>query len=515
MNLFNFTRTILFFIICTNALNGYAQVAVNNTGTPPNASAVLDVNSSSKGMLIPRMTTPQRMAIANPANGLMVFDTDRQSVATYTTSTGWSILVADAPGRIYLSDHYPDTLYPDSAYEYLGYNGEGVAVRNLGILPGGWVISKAGNTYLGLSFNNRQFCYTGLVGNKILGIGPDGYSDSAITVYSLATDSVYRDPAGSIYRGGGFTATIDTANARIFIYGGVPAIQTGPPPANTPLYNPQYKGVVYYYNTGVKVLMDSASSPVSYKRDGHFAVWASGAGKLFVWGGYIDNPYGFAPNILMAYNPAANSWSSLAACPLSLRYAPFAVYDGNDRILVWGGYQPYPRVDYTDGAIYTISTNTWTMMSSTNAPTKLMGSVSWAGTEMMLSSVPNTFPYEAYRYNPNTNVWAKLPGLPLWSGSGSYGMSNHVSTSTHMVQAARLTAGGGFVLWKYDLAANTWTPYNANDIVADRTIQAGNVTVLNGGGSYTSNTLFLRFNPNTSGPSYAQMPIQMYYFKKR
>ena len=50
---------------------------------PPNATALLDVSSTSKGMLAPRMTTVQRLAITNPANGLIVFDTDLRSLQVY------------------------------------------------------------------------------------------------------------------------------------------------------------------------------------------------------------------------------------------------------------------------------------------------------------------------------------------------------------------------------------------------------------------------------------------------
>ena len=54
----------------------YAQVAVTNDGSMPDNSAMLDVKSTEKGMLVPRMTAAQRDAIASPANGLLVYVTD-------------------------------------------------------------------------------------------------------------------------------------------------------------------------------------------------------------------------------------------------------------------------------------------------------------------------------------------------------------------------------------------------------------------------------------------------------
>jgi hypothetical protein len=50
-----------------------------NTATPQ-ASAVLQADSTTQGFLPPRMTTAQRVAIASPANGLIVFDTDVQNL---------------------------------------------------------------------------------------------------------------------------------------------------------------------------------------------------------------------------------------------------------------------------------------------------------------------------------------------------------------------------------------------------------------------------------------------------
>src|SRR5687768_6992068 len=54
-------------------------IGINSTGSPPHSSAILDVSSSTQGLLAPRMTTAQRLAIASPAAGLLLFDTDTDS----------------------------------------------------------------------------------------------------------------------------------------------------------------------------------------------------------------------------------------------------------------------------------------------------------------------------------------------------------------------------------------------------------------------------------------------------
>lgn len=56
--------------------------------TSPVASALLDLTSTTKGLLIPRMTTTQRNAISSPATGLKVFNTTDSSEYTYRGTTG-------------------------------------------------------------------------------------------------------------------------------------------------------------------------------------------------------------------------------------------------------------------------------------------------------------------------------------------------------------------------------------------------------------------------------------------
>lgn len=65
---------ILFATTSTFLVNG--QVAINNDGSAPDPSAMLDVKSSEAGMLIPRMSAAQRNSIPGPATGLLVYVTD-------------------------------------------------------------------------------------------------------------------------------------------------------------------------------------------------------------------------------------------------------------------------------------------------------------------------------------------------------------------------------------------------------------------------------------------------------
>jgi hypothetical protein len=73
-------RIILITVIIGFAAHTTAQnVAINTNGAAADASAMLDVSSTTKGFLPPRMTTIQRTGIQSPTDGLMVFDTDTKS----------------------------------------------------------------------------------------------------------------------------------------------------------------------------------------------------------------------------------------------------------------------------------------------------------------------------------------------------------------------------------------------------------------------------------------------------
>jgi len=66
------------------------QVGINPTNSQPDPSAGLDVNFNNKGLLPPRLTTAQRNAIENPAEGLTIYNTDIKCLEFYAgTGNGW------------------------------------------------------------------------------------------------------------------------------------------------------------------------------------------------------------------------------------------------------------------------------------------------------------------------------------------------------------------------------------------------------------------------------------------
>jgi hypothetical protein len=83
MNSINVKLTSVLTILITLVFCGsMAQVGIGTTN--PDDSSMLDIQSTTKGMLIPRMDTSQRTGITSPATGLLVFDTDTQSFWFYS-----------------------------------------------------------------------------------------------------------------------------------------------------------------------------------------------------------------------------------------------------------------------------------------------------------------------------------------------------------------------------------------------------------------------------------------------
>ncbi|MEP6845437.1 MAG: hypothetical protein ABI861_05515, partial [Panacibacter sp.] len=82
--------------------NADAQNTFPTTGaagigtTAPNVSSLLEIKSTTKGLLIPRMTAKQRNAIATPATGLLIYQTDLTPGFYYYSGTAWTAVAGAA-----------------------------------------------------------------------------------------------------------------------------------------------------------------------------------------------------------------------------------------------------------------------------------------------------------------------------------------------------------------------------------------------------------------------------------
>lgn len=88
------TSTTILLLTCLAALipvwSHGQSMSINSSGAVPESSAMLDITSTSKGMLIPRMTKSQRDNIDRPATSLMIYQTDNTPGYYLFNGTIWS-----------------------------------------------------------------------------------------------------------------------------------------------------------------------------------------------------------------------------------------------------------------------------------------------------------------------------------------------------------------------------------------------------------------------------------------
>lgn len=166
--------------ILSALLAGLAQVvdaqnvAINETGNSAHSSALLHVHSTTKGILVPRMTTTQRQAIVNPAIGLIVFDTETTSFWFRSTSNQWREL-------------------QDSSTEYFFPGTQGLYTNASGIGVGGTSPLIAGEKFVAIDSSNLT-AYTSLRNKHAIGNTAYYLLDEAGVISgALLTDNANKD----------------------------------------------------------------------------------------------------------------------------------------------------------------------------------------------------------------------------------------------------------------------------------------------------------------------------------
>ena len=153
--------TILFF----TSFFAHAQVGIGVSTANIAPSAQLEVASTSKGFLPPRLTTAQRIAISNPATGLLVFRTDAPVGLYFYNGTAWVLTGAAKPTTDQFTSTAGQTSFtltqtPQNSKVWMFING--VRTNNNGYSLSGSIITYipgSNNGYVLVANDRIQFDY--------------------------------------------------------------------------------------------------------------------------------------------------------------------------------------------------------------------------------------------------------------------------------------------------------------------------------------------------------------------
>lgn len=191
----------LIFIVASS----FSQVAINTDGSEANASAMLDVDSENKGVLVPRMTSTQRTNISNPGNGLLVFDETTKSFWFYDNNqSDWVQINVGNLVQGGINDLNDGKTSSTSIYlgNNSGTNSSGDNNNSMGINSLFANTNGQENTAIGYESlsNNTIGNYNIAIGTSALGNNQTGEKNTAIG-YQAGLGSSLHNSIGNIFLG--------------------------------------------------------------------------------------------------------------------------------------------------------------------------------------------------------------------------------------------------------------------------------------------------------------------------
>lgn len=229
-------------------LGGFAANAQGvGIGTPtPASSAILELSSTSKGFLLPRMTSANRAAIADPIAGLQVFDTNTNSVWAFD-GTNWNTQDVRLQGT---RNHYSFDagLTSTGGTDNIGLGNNALAVNssNNNVAVGGDALAV--NTGSGNVAIGRYALYTNTTGvqNTTIGTNAGNTITTGNRNIAVGNNAQVPDPAavgqlsiGNAIFGTGLTGTVAAPAGNIGIGTSTPAskLEVNGASTNTVAYN--------------------------------------------------------------------------------------------------------------------------------------------------------------------------------------------------------------------------------------------------------------------------------------
>ena len=242
------------------------------------------------------------------------------------------------------------------------------------------------------------------------------------------------------------------------------------------------------YNPSSDTWRGTSQTNAPLTTGGHTAVWTGS--KMVVWGGYDSN--GTETRVGGIYDPSSDTWTatSLTNAP-SARALHVAVWTGS-RMIVWSGRffdnNSFETTEFSDGGSFDPVGNTWTPISTVNAPTPRTDSVAvWTGSKMVVwggvYEDPNqnlTELQDGGLYNPSANTWtpttpsgapaAREGAAAAWTGSriliwGGFGGPTHCDCIP-ISNPSDLGAA-------YDPVGNAWSAMSSTNAPTPRSLHTG------------------------------------------
>lgn len=197
------------------------NVAINTSGAIANASAILDVSSTTAGLLIPRMTSAQRTAIGAPAAGLFVYDTTTGTFWYFdgavwremlNANTGWTLT-----GNSIAAANFIGTTNAQ-AFRFYCNNIERMRINPTDgeIVAGATASPYAGDLFAGISTATLTFAVNGYT--SVNGSGVWGETMPASTTGFSSVQGVYTGSGNGAGVLGNYAGT-NTSNTRAGVIG--------------------------------------------------------------------------------------------------------------------------------------------------------------------------------------------------------------------------------------------------------------------------------------------------------
>lgn len=441
-------RKVLLLVCLLALVTGIQSQSVGIGTSTPSSAAQLDVSSTSKGILVPRMTTAQRNAIAGPVNGLTIYNTTTKQYNLFN-GTRWQIMGALPSGSMVLSRSQNDPTLINEGFKYAGYLTHNMVSQVISdsVIPAfQWYKGNLGsdlnmNAPRCNSFGRAVYTDSGLY----------FFSDDSVFNYSRNTDKWNSRAIPAAYvQAAGYSASVLKVISPWIVFW------------NAGLQ----KGARFNFRLQTWDTIAVANALIDSRTD--YQVISTGA-ELIVYGGRIYNSLLEDYNYLAdgyRYSPFANVWSHIPAPAGFQGRIDFAMSYANDGLFIWGGRKYYTvpttifscaigspvsstydsSVYFTDGRFYNVQSNSWAEVPAAGAPAGRQDEVVFFdGANIVITGGRQTRRGETYcyqcnppfpglcngyiskdsvfksgaKYDPFNNSWSALPDAPR-PFSGAY-----------------------------------------------------------------------------------------------